>query len=187
MTPDSKWLEILKASGWQTTAIAIAIGITFSLIHNGVLASPDPLAIVIIATIGITSGCLAIASILSSAFQVIPISQLIARWWRRRQEGLDVEKYIPYMTVKERDIIAYLLCKNEKTFECEMTGGYANTLISRGIVVRTLRPGQSFSPSDMPVSIPDHVWDVLVKHKNKFPYSATDDNGHPWRIPWGAR
>lgn len=186
MTPDPKWLEILKASGWQTTAIATAIGITFSLIHSGVLPSPDPLVIVIIATMGIISGCLAIASLLSFLYRFIAINYLIAQWWQRRQEGQAVEKYVHHMTEKEREIVAYLLYKNQKTFTCEVDGGYANTLISRGIVVRALRPGQSFSQSDMPVSIPDHVWDVLVKHKNNFPYTKTD-KAYPWRVSWMVR
>jgi hypothetical protein len=27
MAPDPRWLEILKASGWQTTALAVASGL----------------------------------------------------------------------------------------------------------------------------------------------------------------
>ena len=33
MTPDPKWLEILKASGWQTTGLACAFGVFLLLPH----------------------------------------------------------------------------------------------------------------------------------------------------------
>lgn len=93
----------------------------------------------------------------------------VDQYLKRRNYLKTIENYIPHMTDKEREIIAYLLNKNQKTFTCAVDGGYANTLMSRGIVV------------------PDEVWDILVKHKNQFPYKPTDDKPHPWRIPWMAR
>jgi len=64
-------------------------------------------------------------------------------------------------------------------------------LISRGILVPALKGGQVFSTEDMPVAVPDHVWDVLLAHKDQFPY--TPERGergvetHPWRVPWMLR
>ncbi|MHB8483387.1 MAG: super-infection exclusion protein B [Nitrospiria bacterium] len=186
VTPDPKWLEILKASGWQTSAIAAGCGIIFALINTGLLPSPGATAMVLIASAGIICGCLAITSILSALFRFIPVNHLIVQWWQHRQIRHSVEKYIPYMTDKEKEIIAWLLKKNQKTFTCDVDGGYANTLISRGIVVPALRSGQTFSTNNMPVVIPDHIWDVLERHKDRFPYTPTDDT-HPWRIHWMAR
>jgi hypothetical protein len=42
MTPDPKWLEILKASGWQTTALAVAFGLFILAGRTGWLSSLDP-------------------------------------------------------------------------------------------------------------------------------------------------
>ncbi len=42
MTPDPKWLEILKASGWQTSALGAAFGTILLLMHVHWLVSPDP-------------------------------------------------------------------------------------------------------------------------------------------------
>src|ERR1035438_7219151 len=50
-----------------------------------------------------------------------------------RRSKREVERYIPHMTTKEREIIAYLLAKNQKTFLAAIDGGHAATLLSRGI------------------------------------------------------
>ena len=46
----------------------------------------------------------------------------------------DVQKYISLMTPKEREIIGYLLAKNQRMFTYKLDGGYASTLISRNII-----------------------------------------------------
>jgi hypothetical protein len=36
------------------------------------------------------------------------------------------------------------------------------------------------------MQIPDFAWDVLIEHKDKFPYKPQkrgDREGHPWRVP----
>src|SRR5271165_2038798 len=42
MTPDPKWLEILKASGWQTAALAAACGLFLLVGRWGWLPPLDP-------------------------------------------------------------------------------------------------------------------------------------------------
>jgi hypothetical protein len=57
-------------------------------------------------------------------------------------------------------------------------------LISRGIIVRQMIGGQQASAMDVPMGVPDHVWDVLVKHKDQFPHKPEMNRGaevHPWR------
>jgi hypothetical protein len=45
-----------------------------------------------------------------------------------------VREYIPFMNEQERAIIAYLLARNEKTFEADSDGRRAASLLSHGIV-----------------------------------------------------
>jgi hypothetical protein len=133
---------------------------------------------------------LALASIASEAYKLFPLQTWILHWitiWRQKR---DVRDYIPHMTPDERKIISYLLAKNQKMFTAAPDGGYAATLISRGIVVRALRPGQVFGYEDMPLAIPDHIWEVLLEHKDQFPYKPSrrgETEVYPWRIPWTLR
>lgn len=186
MTPDPKWLDILKASGWQTTAIAVACGLFLLLAHWGWLPPLDPL-IIIIASFGLLlCGSLAVAAIFSST----PVKKWIKHLLAFHREKRAVRDYIPHMTEEEREIISYLLAKKQKTFMYTIDGGYATTLISRGIVVCALRPGQAGSTWHIPFIIPDHIWSVLLEHRNEFPYKPPppgETEVHPWSISWMVR
>jgi len=93
------------------------------------------------------------------------------------------------MTLREKTIIGYLLHHNQKMFTGADDGGYAITLISRKIVVRALQGGQVFYGEQTPYAIPDNIWDVLVAHKDQFPYDPPKEKPevHPWRVSWMAR
>jgi HEPN domain-containing protein len=86
------------------------------------------------------------------------------------------------LNVKEREIIAYLLHRGERMFTADLDGGHATTLISRGIVQRSLRQGQAFDPSDVPMEIPRSIWNIIKTMKDQFPYSGDEDDPHPWRV-----
>jgi hypothetical protein len=104
--------------------------------------------------------------------------------------GTTVETVQPQVTEQkeEREIIAYLLAKNQKTFTAASDGGHARTLLSRGIVIILARDGQLLDPENVPMTIPDHLWDVLQKHKDEFPYKPPDEtDGAPWRVHWMER
>jgi hypothetical protein len=102
-------------------------------------------------------------------------------------EAEKAEEYIPFMTAKDKEIIAYLLHYNQRMFTCEPDGGHARLLLSRGIVYVAACPGQQVNYSDVPFEVPADVWAVLVKHKDKFPFLADDDDPHPWRVGWMER
>jgi hypothetical protein len=188
MSPDSKWLEILKASGWQTSAIAVACAGLFGLIRFGLLQSPGALPLFLVAAAGIVCACLAVASMLSALFRFIPPGRWILHWQKIARERHAVKSYIPHMTEEERGIVGYLLARNQKMFTGASDGGNATTLISRGIIVQALRPGQIFTSEDMPFAIPDHIWDVLAHHRDQFPSDDLDpDAPYPWRVHWMAR
>lgn len=179
--PDPKWLEILKATGWQTAALAAAF--TAFLLLSGAGAIPElaPVAIQLLTLGALICGCLALASLATELLKVFPLHVWLAQSQRRNRDRLAVEAYIPHMTEEELEIVGYLLHKNQKSFTCAQDGGHAMTLISRGIVVLALRPGQAFTVFDMPVVIPDHIWEVLVAHKDKFP---APPRGKASRQPW---
>jgi hypothetical protein len=114
----------------------------------------------------------------------------LARLWAIRRAKHQVAKDIPQMTPREREIIGYLLAKNQRMFTNTADGGYANTLISKKIVVCALLPGQVFTQFEVPFEVPQHVWNVLVKHKAEFPYTPPKAGGaepHPWRVHWNVR
>lgn len=150
----SGWLELLKASGWKTAAIAFACGAFLLFARAG---WTPPLAPWIT--------LLAVASFAEAAFKFFPVHVWIVHSITVRREKRNLRDYIPHMTPRERKIISYLLAKNQKMFTAATDGGYATTLISRRIVVRALQPGQVFGYQDMPLAIPDHLWEVLLKHK----------------------
>lgn len=185
MSPDPKWLELLKASGWQTFAIATGCAVLFALIQRHILPSPGDALLVAIAGVGIVCACLSAASILNAVVRAVPVGRWFSNWNRRRRSRKSVADYIPFMTDDDRAIIGYLLHYQQKTFTAAHDGGAAVGLISRGIVVVAARPGQTFSVLDVPMAIPDLVWDVLVEHRDEFPIPDPDD-AHPWRNHWMA-
>jgi Super-infection exclusion protein B len=186
-TADPRWLEILKASGGQSLAFAGAAGGVLLAIYFKLVPPLEPPWIHVTIAVFILGTLLWLASVASVLNSFFSPRTWIVHWSKIRRERKAVEHYIPFMTDNEKRIVAYLLQHKQKTFTTDQDGGYANTLISRGIVIRALRPGQIFSGDDMPVIVPDHVWLVLEKHKEKFPYRAARDSGHPWRVHWMAR
>lgn len=184
-------LEILKAPSRQTTALALAAA-GFLILHKYSLIHTDPWMITLAAAILLLAGCLVIASVVATTVRVFPLHRWIARRQSMRAAQKAAVDYIPHMTENERKIIAYLLAKNQKVFEAESNGGYANTLLSRGIVQYATVPGAQYDPDDVPMTIPDHIWDVLKSNEASFPYTPRLSEGskvevHPWRIPWMMR
>lgn len=184
MWPDSKLLELIKATGPQALAVAISAGIFLLMEVGGVFGAQDPWVRPAASFLLLLSSSLVVIA----AFRTMRLPERISRWRWRRKVSDEVRRYIPYMTPKEREIIGYLLSFKMKTFLAASDGGYANTLISRGIVIVALRPGQSFEEESVPMTIPDHIWKILEEHRNEFPkYDVTDDRPKPWRISWMAR
>jgi hypothetical protein len=185
---DAKWLELLKASGSKTAAGAAAFGLF--LLSNALRWVPpfDPWMVQAAALGFLLCVCLAIGSAATVANEFFRPRERLARWLQRKSEQRAVREYIPHMTEKEREIIAYLLAKNQKMFQTTIDGGYAATLLARGIV-RTA--GQQYvDQRRVPFAIPDHLWDVLVEHQADFPYTPPaqgEAESHPWAIHWMAR
>ena len=86
MTPDPRWLEILKASGWQTAALAIAAGLLLRANQAGWLPPFEPWMVQAAAVVMVVCGLLALASFVSNAIvQIGKWRSSIANWsslWR---------------------------------------------------------------------------------------------------------
>lgn len=188
--PDPRWLEILKASGWQTSALTVACLVVLALVKAGLIPTDGSPYWTAIPTIGaVVFGFLSLAAMAKTIVRVIGLRERFSGWRRRRLERRSVLGYIPYMTDREKEIIGYLLHHNQKVFQTDEDGGYAAPLISRGIVRRSGVPGQVIDVRRVPFEIPDHVWAVLESHRNAFPCNGPDREGAtpPWVIPWMAR
>src|SRR4051794_7021342 len=111
MALDPKWLEILKASGWQTAAIAVACGLFLAMDHWGWLPPPDPWMTLLAAFVCLLCGFLAAASFISNALKFFAVRKWIVRYFNNRLEKKAALQYISHMTKKEKEIIGYLLMK----------------------------------------------------------------------------
>lgn len=190
-TPDPRWLEILKASGWQTSAISIASIVVLMLVRSGEIPTDGSIYwIAVPSVIAIVFGCLAIASLANAVIKVTQPLVHITQWWTKRKEQQAVRNYIPHMTKKDKEIIAYLLYHNQKMFQADQDGGYAAPLISMRIIRISAQRGQILDLHRVPFAIPNHIWDVLVEQRERFPFKS--ENGEklespPWIIPWMSR
>jgi hypothetical protein len=111
-------------------------------------------------------------------------SAQLSRLQTIRRERVRVENEIPKMNAKEREIVGCLLAKNQRTFTNTGNGGHTNRLLSKGMVVLAVGRGRVFSQSEVPFEVPEHVWEILLEHKSKFPYVAPKGGcePYPWRI-----
>ena len=188
---DPKWLEILKASGWQTAALALACVLIVVLINKDVIpTTSSPLWITVPSIVAVICGCLSLAAIGKALAKTFKPVMKINQWLLERQKIKEVREFIPYMTDTDRKIIGYLLYHNQKMFQADRDGGYAAPLISKGIIKVSLRHGQIYDALHVPFEIPDYAWSVLEKNNRLFPYnppSRGEVETHPWAIHWMAR
>jgi hypothetical protein len=189
---DPRWLEILKASGWQTWALATAAGLL--LYGNSKKLLPvtlEPWQLQAATAVFVICGCLWLASVGASLVKAAQAPRAkIGQLWVISRAKRQIAKAIPELLPREREIIAYLLAKNQSLFTNTVDCGHACTLVSKRIVDRALVPGQVAHPSDVPFEVPPHVWEILMKHKSEFPYKtpkAGETEIHPWRVHWMAR
>jgi hypothetical protein len=183
MAADPRWLEVLKASGGQALALGVACGGLLAVHYLKWIPPLEPWMIQAATFLGILGTVLWLVSIGSAFHKFYPIDGWARYYIRQHRAKRDTEKYIPHMSAKEKEIIAYLLAAKEKSFTAAADGGHAVTLISRGIIVRHMIPGQQALADDVPFSIPDNIWAVLEENKNKFPISRVNfSDPYPWRV-----
>jgi len=129
MSVDPRWLQILKASGWQTTAVAGAAAVLIYANLKKLLPTPlDPWMIQTAEVAFVVCVCLTLASVGQSVVKASKgLQAKLDRLWAIRCAKRQVADNIPRMTAKERQILGYLLAKNQTMFSSTADGGYANT------------------------------------------------------------
>ena len=191
MTIDWKWLDsFLKASGPKTAAIALACGLFLLIARWQWIPALDPWMIQAAALVFLLTLALTFASIVTVLNSLFRPREWFLHAFNVRRDKRMMRDYIPYMNEQEREIIGYLLARNQKTFEADADGGRAASLLSHGIVRIPGKPGQHFDAQNVPMRIPDHIWDVLVEHKETFPRASRKVDGdepYPWRRNWMER
>jgi hypothetical protein len=85
----------------------------------------------------------------------------------REEEAFLVRQYIPRMAPNERELIGYLLFHNKKTFVID--DQTARAMMKRYIAHWTARPEHG----QISMKIPDHIWQLLIRHRSEFPYTPT--------------
>ena len=170
----SDWLNVLKASAWQYVCLALACAaLLFGNRQGWLPVDLDPTYQQLVLLAGFACAALWIASIGSAL-----TTGMRAPWNAlRRRRALQVHAkefrdYIPHMTRESRAVIAQLLHENHKDFTGAVDGGYAATLIGRGFVVLSSRPGQLLDYEDVPFKIPDHIWNVALEQKGAISIQA---------------
>jgi hypothetical protein len=189
MGPDAKWLDILKATGWQFGCLAVAAWLAVVADKNGWLpVALDPLVKqgTMLAAIAFTGLWVATIGSTTTKWTAVPVEKF-KRWNSLRTHAKAFESYIPHMTIEERRIFAQLLHENRKSFTAAHDGGYAGTLLGRRFISILAVQGQAVSYEDVPFGVPDHIWDIAVKHKADFPYKPNRDGMDAWRVHWMAR
>lgn len=189
MGPDPKWLDILKASGWQFGCLALGAWFAVIANKNGWLPVQLDQTFIQFTMLGaIALSALWVASVGSTAtkWSAAPISW-IKKHLALRSHAKAFEDYIPYMTEEERAVFAQLLHENRKSFTAADDGGHAATLLGRGFIRVIAVRGQMVSMEDVPFAVPDHIWDVAARRRDDFPYTPNEGGADAWRVHWMAR
>lgn len=188
---DPRWLEILKASGWQTSALAAACAVIWILVANDIIPTTDSPLWVAVPAIGVVLfGFLSAGAIGSAAVEYFQPGRSFAHWRAKRRKATEVRDFIPYMSAKDKEIIGYLLHHNQKTFDTNQDAGYAATLLGKGIIRIAANRGQVVDVMRVPFEVPDYIWQVLEAHRDCFSYEppkAGEKQIYPWAIHWMAR
>ncbi len=184
-----KVVELLKSSGTQTAFIAVALAAYWWLVHAGFLPPFDPPWILHVVAVGFLM-CVALTLAAIASWAAKPLGNWITS--RRSRAALQrrAEDAIPFLTDREQIIIGHLLHYRKKVFDADSDGGYAASLLGRGFIAILARHGQTIDMSRVPMVVPEPVWEVWERNKDKFPHRPEMDGKHevhPWRIPWMDR
>lgn len=177
-TPErSDWWKVLFLDPFQAFAVA-ACAIVVILLHHyrvSFFASLPEWLLGIVGLLGIYGLFLFLSKALHRC------SQLVTGWWRRRRSRKSILLHLETLAPHEREILAYLVTRKERSFTAHADGQRASTLVAKGLVAPAER--DIFFQMDRPFVVPDFVWRELMKRKDQFQYKGTG-TPHPWRSGW---
>lgn len=187
MEPLSKLTDLLTLSGWRAGSLGLAALLFILSSRVGLLPKIGDEVTLVVASIGFIGlglGCASAAQAIASE---------ISAWRSRRRRAQQIKEHketfcrdIMTFSEVERAIFGCLRSRNTRSFTADPTGDRASTLIGRGYIERSTRPGQMVSMQDAPFVIPEHIWQVVVQRPDDFPWREEDHLGRrgarpPWR------
>ena len=191
----SKFVDVLKASGWQTGFVTLFAAAFVYLSHIGVLPPMEPWMVLAGLAVAFAFGALATASLVTAIQNGLKATW---SWWQRRQaQEAAVKRFvddIPTLTEHERRILGYLRHHKIRAFDTDIDGGYANTLLAKCYLYHAAGT-QQVDPGRVPTLVADYVWRIVNARADNFPHQPEWGEGGqrrgvetlPWRIPWNLR
>ncbi|WP_455962078.1 hypothetical protein [Methylorubrum aminovorans] len=192
----AKFVDVLKATGWQTGFIALAAALFLYLSQAGFLPPLEPWMLQTGWAVALAFAALSAASLATACQNGVKAAWA---WWQSRRARQAAERRfiddIPTLTEHERRILGYLRHHRKRAFDTDMDGGYANTLLSKGYV-RHVYGAQDVDSTRVPTHVVDYVWRIVNERPGDFPHDPqwSQERGHrsrvethPWRIPWNLR
>lgn len=130
-------------------------------------------------------GCLSAISILAFSWRGVELTWgFVSKRIAKAQYRKAAAKSLDDLTKRERDILAFLVTNGERHFTTDVTGGFAASLIGRGLIVRAIRPGQAIDQLVTPFSVDEAVWKALQQRKDEFEHPEPDGRPPYVDSPW---
>jgi hypothetical protein len=184
----SKILEFIKLNGSKSFAFGAGCAAFLALAYSGLIGTVEPLVIQFVALVFCVTAALAVVALCTGIADLFALRHRFDRWMLARAERADLKRYLPFMSAQEREIIGYLLAKNERVFTADSDAGHAATLLGKRYVRIAVRGRQEVMQHSVPMEVPEHLWKVFQKNKTMFPVINPDDySAPPWRVHWMAR
>ena len=98
----------------------------------------------------------------------------------RKKREEEVLGYLDTVNDREREILSYLVQKNQQSFTADMGGELIATRKSKGLI--EMGSGVH-SPMTWPYTVPNFVWRELKRRQAEF-NTANIDESPPWHICW---
>lgn len=136
-------------------------------------------------------GLMFLGAVLTFCLSVAQLGKLIfdagSAWRKKRVEYSQalvfqkgVFKFLDTLSEKEREVLSYLVLKNQQSFNADMTAKVVVTLRQKNLIA--IGAG-IMAQTNAAYIIPPFVWDELQRRKADF--SMADLSGpYPWRESW---
>ena len=179
----SIWLKILELRLHVLAAIC-AFCVLVILLNDGAFryahdVSPGVLGLMFLGAV--LTFCLIVAQVGKLLFD------FVMTWRKSRIQHIKAQefqtgvfKFLDTLSAQEREVLSYLVLKNQQSFNADMMAKVVVTLQQKNLIA--IGAGM-MSQRDAPYIVPPFVWDELQRRKTDF--SKADLSGiHTWREHW---